>query len=70
MAQPGKVKERHEGVETRMNLTLISAIALLVAWFVIVFVAHVGSGPVHLLYATAVVLLARRVVVGARGFLS
>jgi len=53
-----------------MNLTLISAIALLVAWIVIVFVAHVGSGPVHLLYATAVVLLARRVVVGARGFLS
>ena len=49
MAQPGKVKERHEGVETRMNLTLISAIALLVAWIVIVFVAHVGSGPVHLL---------------------
>jgi hypothetical protein len=70
MVRPGKVKERREGVETRMNLTLISAIALLVAWIVAVFVAHVGSGPVHLLYAAAVVLLARRVVAGARGFLS
>ena len=53
-----------------MNLTLISAIALLVAWMVVLFVAHAGSGPVHLLYAAAVVLLARRVIVGARGFLS
>ena len=53
-----------------MNLTLISAIVLLAAWMVVLFVAHVGSGPVHLLYAAAVVLLARRVIVGARGFLS
>jgi hypothetical protein len=53
-----------------MNLTLIGAIALLVAWIVVVFGAHVGSGPVHLLYAGAVVLFARRVLVGARGFLS
>ena len=53
-----------------MNLTLISAIVLLAAWMVVLFVAHVGSGPVHLLYAAAVVLLARRVIVGALGFLS
>jgi len=53
-----------------MNLTLISAIVLLAAWMVVLFVAHVGSGPVQLLYAVAVVLFARRVVVGARGFLS
>ena len=52
-----------------MNLTLISAIVLLAAWMVVLFVAHVGSGPVQLLYA-AVVLFARRVVVGRRGFLS
>ena len=53
-----------------MNLTLISATVLLVAWILVLFVGHVGSGPVHLLYATAVVLFARRVVAGARGFLS
>jgi hypothetical protein len=53
-----------------MNLTLLSAIVLLVAWGVLVFVAHQGSGPVHLLYATAVILVARRIVVGAPSFRS
>ncbi len=53
-----------------MNLTLVAAIGLLALWIVIVFVAHVGNGPVHLLYAAAVVLLARRIVVGAPKFLS
>ncbi len=33
-----------------MNLTLVGAIVLLAVWMIIVFVAHVGSGPVHLLY--------------------
>ena len=53
-----------------MNLTLVAAIGLLVVWITIVFVAHVGNGPVHLLYAAAVVLFARRIVVGAQRFLS
>ena len=53
-----------------MNLTLVTAIALLVVWLMVVFVAHVGNGPVHLLYAGAVMLFARRIVVGAPKFLS
>src|SRR5205814_5331731 len=43
---------------------------LLVAWITIVFGAHMGSGPVQLLYAAAVVLLARRIITGAAKFLS
>lgn len=53
-----------------MNLTLAAAIASLLMWMIIVFGAHVGSGPVHLLYALAVVLFARRIVAGAPKFLS
>jgi hypothetical protein len=53
-----------------MNLTLAVAIVLFVAWGALLFVAHLGSGPVHLLYATAVVLVARRILVGAPKFLS
>ena len=43
-----------------MNVTLITAIALLVAWVLLVFVAQVPSGYVHLLYAGAVVLFEAR----------
>jgi hypothetical protein len=53
-----------------VNLTLLSAIALLVAWGTLVFVAHQGSGPVHLLYAAAVILFARRIITGAPRFRS
>ena len=53
-----------------MNLTLASAVTLLAAWVALVFGAHWGSGPVHLLYAAGIVLLARRVLVGAPRFLS
>lgn len=53
-----------------MNLTLLSAIALLVAWGAIVFAAHQGSGPVHLLYAAAMILFARRIIVGTPSFRS
>jgi len=48
-----------------MNVTLITAIVLLVAWVLLVFVAQVPSGYVHLLYACAVILFARRVLIGA-----
>jgi hypothetical protein len=53
-----------------MNVTLITAIALLVAWVLLVFVAQVPTGYVHLLYAGAVVLFARRILVGAPSFRS
>jgi len=53
-----------------MNLTLITAIVLLLAWGTLVFGAHLGSGPVHLLYAASVILFARRIVAGAPTFLS
>ena len=51
-----------------MNLTLVGAIGLLVLWLILVFGAHMGSGPVHLLYAAAVVLFARRIIAGAPKF--
>jgi hypothetical protein len=53
-----------------MNVTLVTAIALLVLWTVLVFGMHLGSGPVQLLYAGAVILFARRILVGAPKFLS
>ena len=53
-----------------MNVTLITAILLVVAWVLLVFVAQLPTGYVHLLYAGAVVLFARRVLVGAPSFRS
>jgi len=53
-----------------MNVTLITAIAMLVAWVLLVFVAQIPSGYVHLLYAGAMMLLARRILVGAPSFRS
>ena len=53
-----------------MNLTLLAAILLFVAWIVLVFALHVPSGWVHLAYAAAMTLLARRVLAGAPKFLS
>ena len=53
-----------------MNVTLVVAVALLVAWIVLVFGLHVPSGFVHLLYAVGMTLLTRRVLVGAPKFLS
>ena len=48
-----------------MNLTLAAAIALLVAWGILVFGLHVGSPPVQVLYAGAAILFARRILAGA-----
>jgi hypothetical protein len=53
-----------------MNLTLVAAIALLLLWGILVFAAHRGSEAVQVLYALAVILFARRVIVGAPKFLS
>jgi hypothetical protein len=49
---------------------MISAIILLVVWIILVYAAHVGSGAVHLLYALAMILVARRIAAGAPRFLS
>jgi hypothetical protein len=53
-----------------MNLTLLAAIACILAWLVLMFVAHVGSGPTQLLWAAAVILFTRRVLAGAPTFRS
>ena len=53
-----------------MNLTLLAAIVLVVAWILLLFVAAVPSGAIHLLYAGAVILFARRVLIGAPRFRS
>ena len=53
-----------------LNLTLFGAVVMLVGWFVLVFVAHVPNGTAHLLYAAAIVLFARRILVGAPRFVS
>ncbi|MGH7531235.1 MAG: hypothetical protein ACREMN_12685 [Gemmatimonadales bacterium] len=53
-----------------MNLTLVLACVLMLAWLVLAFVAQLPSGTVHLLYAGAVILFARRVLVGAPRFRS
>ncbi len=53
-----------------MNLTLLAAIVCLIVWLVLIFVAHMGSGTVQLLWAAAVILFARRVLAGAPRFLS
>ena len=53
-----------------MNLTLLAVLVCLAAWLVLLLVFHMGSGPVHLLWAAAVVLCARRVLIGAPRFLS
>ena len=53
-----------------MNVTLVTAIVMLVAWVLLVFVAQIPTGYVHLLYAGGTMLLARRVLLGAPSFRS
>jgi len=53
-----------------MNLTALAAVVMLLTWALLVFVAHVPSGAVHLLYAGAIILFARRILVGAPRFRS
>jgi len=43
---------------------------MLLGWFLLVVVAQVPSGAVHLLYAGAIILFARRILVGAPRFVS
>ncbi len=53
-----------------MNLTIVFGIVSLVVWVVLAFVVAVPAVWVHLFYAAAVVLFARRVMVGAPKFRS
>ena len=53
-----------------LNLTLLGAVVMLLAWFLLVVVSHVPSGAVHLLYAASVILFARRILVGGPRFVS
>ncbi len=51
-------------------MTLLTATVLLVAWFLLLFVAQVPSGNINLLYGVAIILLARRILIGAPRFVS
>lgn len=53
-----------------MNLSLVAAVVMVLAWGLLVFVVQVPSGLVHLLYVGAVLLFARRILLGAPRFLS
>ncbi len=53
-----------------MNLTLIGALVALAAWAVLLFGFHSATGNIHLFYAAAAVLMARRILLGAHGFRS
>ena len=49
---------------------MLAAVVMLLAWVLLLFVAHVPSGTIHLLYAGAMILFARRALVGATRFVS
>lgn len=53
-----------------MNLSLLAGVVMLLAWAGLVYVLAVPTGYVHILYAGGIVLLARRLLVGAPKFLS
>lgn len=53
-----------------LNLTLLSAVVMLLVWLLLLFVAQVPSGAIHLLYAAAIILFARRILAGAPRFVS
>jgi hypothetical protein len=52
-----------------VNLSLVAAMVSLVLWLVLLM-RQVPTGFIHLLYAAGVVLLVRRIVVGAPRFRS
>lgn len=53
-----------------MNATLLAMIVLLLTWILLAFVVAVPAGWVHLCYAAAAMLFARRVLLGAPRFYS
>ncbi len=52
-----------------VNLTLVAAVVSLGIWLALL-VHQVPSGFIHVLYAAGVVLLVRRIILGAPKFLS
>ena len=53
-----------------MNVSLLAAVAMVIGWIALVFVAQVPSGWVHVLYVGAVLFFARRILLGAPKFIS
>jgi hypothetical protein len=53
-----------------MNLSVALALVSLVLWIALAFVTPIAAGWVHLFYAAAVLLIARRILIGAPKFLS
>ena len=53
-----------------MTLSLVFAITSFALWILFGFVTPVAAGWVHLFYAAGVMLVARRIMVGAPKFLS
>ena len=53
-----------------MNVSLLAAVAMVIGWIVLVFVVQLPSGWVHALYGGAVLLFARRILVGSPKFIS
>jgi len=53
-----------------LNLTLLAAVVMLIVWVLLLFVAQVASGTIHLLYAGAIILFARRILARAPRFVS
>jgi hypothetical protein len=54
----------------KRNVTLIAALACSAAWLVLLAALPAAPGAVNLLYALAIVLFARRIMVGAPSFKS
>jgi hypothetical protein len=53
-----------------VNVTLLVAVAMVIVWVALLFVAQVPSGWVHVPYVIAVLAFARRILVGAPRFVS
>ena len=54
----------------KLNVTLIAALVCSIAWLVLLVTLPAVPGAVNLLYALAIVLYARRILVGAPTFKS
>lgn len=54
----------------KLNVTLVAALACSAAWLVLLATLPEVPGAVNLLYALAIVLFARRIMVGAPTFKS
>jgi hypothetical protein len=53
-----------------MTLSALLAVLSFALWIVLAFVVAIPQGWPHLLYAVAILLAARRIIVGAPKFLS